>query len=91
MEVQVGPLFGLDLRPTRLFVWAGAQRRSPRVVSFGRPPTLLRVTRRRRRLSLGPVRVTTLGNPLVTIGKTGVTLSLAARLRERASLPRRLP
>jgi hypothetical protein len=87
VEVQVGPLFGLDMRPTRVFMWTGANRSHVRILSFGRAPRPLRLGRRRRTLSLGPLHVTTLGNPIVTLGKTGMALAKAVRGKDA---PKRL-
>lgn len=88
MAVQVGGLGGVDVRPTRVFVWIGPHRDGERIVSFGRPPRPLMLPRRRREFTAGPVRVSALGNPLVTLGKTGFTLARAAR--EVGSARRRL-
>lgn len=82
MEVQVGPLFGVDLRPSRVFLWTGARRENARILPLGRPPRTLRMARRRRILSLGPLQVTMLGNPIVTLGKTGVALARVVRGRD---------
>jgi hypothetical protein len=81
VEVQVGGLFGIDLRPTRLFVWLGPRRRGERILSLGAPPRLSRRPRRRREIVAGPVRVSALGNPIVTLGQTGLTIARAARAR----------
>jgi hypothetical protein len=74
LEIQVGSLGGLDLRPTRCFVWTGSERGAggERVVSLGSAPRSLLVPRRRRELRAGAVRVTSLGNPLMTIALAGV-------------------
>ena len=73
LEVQLGPLGGFDLRPTRFFVWPGEERAGrERVVSLGSPPRSLTIPRRRRELRAGAVRVSSLGNPLMTIALAGV-------------------
>ena len=73
LEVQLGPLGGVDVRPTRLFVWGGAERAGrERVVSLGSPPRNLRIPRRERRVNAGAVRVRSLGNPLMTVALAGV-------------------
>jgi hypothetical protein len=87
VEIQVGGLFGLDLRPTRLFLWLGGRRRGERIVSLGEPPRLSRRPHRRREIVAGPVRVSALGHPLVTLGQTGITIARAARARVAAELP----
>jgi hypothetical protein len=72
-EVQLGPLGGFDLRPTRFFVWSGAEREGrERVVSLGSPPRSLVIPRRERELRAGAVRVRSLGNPLMTAALAGV-------------------
>jgi hypothetical protein len=68
-SIQAGSLFGVDLRPSRLFLWAGEERRGQeRVVSLDRPPRVLRGQPRRRFLRLGPTEISYLGNPAVTLG-----------------------
>ena len=73
LEVQLGPLGGFDLRPTRVFVWGGAEREGrERIVPLGSPPRNLRIPRRERELQAGAVHVRSLGNPLMTIALAGV-------------------
>ncbi len=67
-SVQAGSLFGVDLRPNRLFLWAGEGRHGQeRVVSLDRPPRVLRGQPRRRFLRLGSAQISYLGNPAVTL------------------------
>lgn len=89
VEVQLGPLGGFDLRPTRLFVWGGEERAGhERIVSLGAAPKTLLLPRRQRELRAGTVRVRALGNPLMTVALAGV--HVARRLAdERAALERR--
>ena len=84
--MQVGGLFGVDVRPTRLFVWLGPRRRGERILALGTAPRISRRPRRRREIVAGPVRVSALGNPIVTLGQTGLTIARAARARS-AQLP----
>jgi hypothetical protein len=87
VEVQVGGLGGFDLRPTRFFVWTGSDRSGQeRVVSLGSPPRNLRIPRRRRELRAGGVRVTSLGNPLMTVALAGV--HAVRRLKDEKREPR---
>ena len=73
LEIQVGGLGGVELRPTRIFLWGGEERAGhERIVSLGSPPRSLVIPRRERRLEAGAVRVRTLGNPLLTIALAGV-------------------
>jgi hypothetical protein len=83
-EVQIGPLFGVDVRPSRVFVWTGADRQARRIVPLGRPPRTMVVPRRRRQFRAGPVEVTLLGNPLLTLGQAGISAARAARRGRRA-------
>ena len=70
--LQVGPLLGLDLRPSRLFFWYGADRtEGERIVSLDRAPKVLRQGRPRRYVHLPGVEVSYLGNPLVTVMLSG--------------------
>ena len=86
MVLEVAGAFGLDVRPTRVLVWLGPGRRPARVLSLGRAPRVLRVPRRRRHYGAGPVRVTVLGNPLLTLGQAGVGFARARRASARARL-----
>ena len=73
LEVQLGPLGGFELRPTRFFLWAGEEREGhERVVSLGAAPRNLVVPRRRTEVRAGAVRVRSLGNPLLTVALAGV-------------------
>jgi hypothetical protein len=68
VAVQVGRSFGFDLRPSRLFVWAGAEREGhERIVSLGKPPARMQAPRRRRWLKVGPAEISYLGSPAVTL------------------------
>jgi hypothetical protein len=80
LEVQLGSVFGFELRPTRLFVWTGKERTGrERVLSLGSAPRSLMIPRRERELDAGLVRVRSLGNPLMTIALAGVHAVRAAR------------
>lgn len=87
VEVQVGPLGGFELRPTRIFLWGGDEREGhERLLSLGSPPRNLKIPRRERRVEVGIVRARTLGNPLMTIALAGV--HAARKLREEARDPK---
>ena len=76
LEVQLGPLGGFDLRPTRCFLWSGEERKGrERVVSLGTPPRSLLILRRERELRAGAVHVRSLGNPLMTVALAGVDVA----------------
>jgi hypothetical protein len=80
LEVQLGALGGFEVRPTRVFVWAGGERgRQERIVSLRSSPRSLMIPRRERELLAGGIRVRTLGNPLMTIALAGVHAVRAAR------------
>jgi hypothetical protein len=80
LEVQVGPLGGFELRPTRIFVWLGEERAErQRIVSLGSAPRSLMIPRREREMLAGNLRVRSLGNPLMTIALAGVHAFRAAR------------
>lgn len=83
LQVQLGELGGFDLRPTRFFLWTGAEREGrERVLPLGSAPRNLRIPRRPRELDAGPVQVRTLGNPLMTIALASV--HAARKLRRSA-------
>src|SRR5918996_3382618 len=71
LQVQVGGLGGFELRPTRVFVWGGAERQGERVLPLGSAPRSLTIPRRPRELQAGGLEVRTLGNPLMTIALAG--------------------
>jgi hypothetical protein len=80
LEIQLGPVGGLELRPTRIFVWSGDDRKGrERVISLGSQPRSLMIPRRERELHAGTVRIRSLGNPLMTIALAGVHAVRAAR------------
>jgi hypothetical protein len=80
LEIQVGGVGGLELRPTRIFLWAGGQRAGrERIISLGAKPRSLMIPRKEREVSAGSVRVRSLGNPLMTIALAGVHALRAAR------------
>ena len=73
LEIQLGPLGGIDLRPTRVFVWVGGEREGrQRILPLGSAPRNLRIPRRERELQAGAVQIRSLGNPLMTIALAGV-------------------
>jgi hypothetical protein len=83
LEIQLGPLGGFELRPTRLFIWPGHKRTGrERVVSLGSTPRSLMIPRREKEIEVGAVRVRSLGNPLMTIALAGVH-AVRAATRER--------
>lgn len=60
---------GVEVRPTRVFLWLGSRTAGREwVYSLGSQPRLLRRARRRRHLDLGPFYLSFLGNPLLTLG-----------------------
>ena len=80
LEIQVGGVGGLELRPTRIFVWTGGERSGrERIISLGTQPRSLTIPRREKELRAGSVRVRSLGNPLMTIALAGVHAYRAAR------------
>lgn len=73
LEIQLGRLGGVEVRPTRFFVWSGEERaEGGRVLSLGRAPRNLLIPRRPRQVQAGSVRIRSLGNPLMTIALAGV-------------------
>jgi hypothetical protein len=88
MAVQVGRSFGFDLRPSRLFVWAGPQREGhERIVSLGKPPARMQAPRRRRWLKIGPAEISYLGSPAVTLPLSAVRYAQHVRRRVGGAPP----
>lgn len=82
LQVEVRGLGGFELRPTRVFVWGGDERRaSERVLPLGSAPRSLTIPRRPRERQAGGVELTTLGNPVLTVALAGVHLARALRRR----------
>jgi hypothetical protein len=82
--VQAGSLFGVDVRPSRLFFWVGPEREGhERIVSLGRAPKVMRAARHRRFVKVGAAEISYLGNPAYTLG---VSLYRYARQLAQARL-----
>jgi len=81
-EIQLGELGGFELRPTRLFLWPGADReRHTRVLSLGRAPRSLFLPRKESEYVAGGVRMRSVGNPLMTLALATVHTVQAVRRR----------
>ena len=81
-EVRVGGLGGFELRPTRVFVWAGDERNgNERILPLGSAPRSLTIPRRPRERQAGALELRTLGNPLLTIALAGVHAARTLRRR----------
>lgn len=87
LEVQVGPLFGVEVRPSRIFLWHGYDRTDLRIVPLETMPRTIVIPRRRRQFRMGTLQVTLLGNPVVTLGQAGIAAARTARRRARRALP----
>jgi hypothetical protein len=81
-EIQLGELGGFELRPTRLFLWPGSNRDAEaRVLSLGRAPRNLFLPRTETKYRAGSVRMTSVGNPLMTIALAAVQTAKTVRRR----------
>lgn len=84
LEVQLGPLGGFEVRPTRVFVWGGSERAGrERILSLGAAPRNLVADEQGRELRAGALRVRSNGNPVLTVALAGVYA--ARRLRSSRS------
>ena len=72
LEVKLGVLGGFELRPTRLFLWKGAERADERLVAFGERPSGLDYGRHETSTRAGSVEMRTVGNPLLTVAMASV-------------------
>lgn len=71
-EVRLGSLGGFEVRPTRVFVWTGAEREaSQRLVPLAERPVGLRYPRRERTVRLGALELRSRGNPVMTLALAG--------------------
>jgi len=71
VAVELGPVVGLELRPTRAFVRLGPGGRLVRVLPLSARPRPLRRPRRAWGVAVGPLRVTGIGSPVLTVGLAG--------------------
>lgn len=79
-EVQLGELGGFELRPTRFFVWTGAEREErERILSLGRAPRNLLIPRKENEYRAGALRVRAVGNPLMTVALAAVQTARAVK------------
>jgi len=89
LQVEIRGLGGIELRPTRVFVWGGEERAgNERILPLGSPPRSLTIPRRRRERQVGALELRTLGNPVLTVALAGVH---AARALRRGVTPRSGP
>jgi hypothetical protein len=71
VAVEVWPVGGVEVRPTRLLVWAGPGRTVLRVMPLHGTPRAPRRPVRERAWGVGPLRGHRRGSPLVTLGQAG--------------------
>jgi hypothetical protein len=88
VAVQVGDLFGLDVRPSRTFVWIGRRVEGEEaVLSLGKPPKVLPETTPLQSKHVGPAEITYLGSPAYTLP---LSLTLTAKHLWRRRKAKRL-
>ncbi|HXV57030.1 MAG TPA: hypothetical protein VD704_04110 [Gaiellaceae bacterium] len=84
LQVRLGGLGGFELRPTRVFLWGGADREGhERILPLGSAPRSLSIPRRPREVEVGALEVKALGNPLMTIALAGVHAARAVGRKVR--------
>lgn len=72
LEVKLGALGGFEVRPTRVFLWKGDdRRRSERLVPLADRPVGLEYERRESTVRLGQIEIRSRGNPLMTLAMAG--------------------
>jgi hypothetical protein len=72
VELRLGSLGGIELRPTRLFLWKGGEREgAERVVPLADRPVGLEHERTESTVRVGSLQVRSRGNPLMTIALAG--------------------
>lgn len=85
---------GVELRPTRVFMWLGSRSQGhERVLPTGLEPRLLRSAHRRRHLTIGTCHIAFLGNPALTLGLLGLNVARRAvsNARDDRDRPDRSP
>jgi hypothetical protein len=88
-EVRLGGLGGLEVRPTRIFLWRGPDRdASERVLPLAEQPVGLEYERREGTVRVGELTVRSVGNPLLTLAMTG-TIAIRRWLDPERPNPRR--
>ena len=87
-EIKMGGLGGFELRPTRLFVWKGAERgATEKLVSLADQPVGLEYPRRESTVRMGGVEVRSRGNPLMTLALAGAIAFRRLADREQDAQP----
>jgi hypothetical protein len=82
LQMEIRGLGGIEVRPTRVFVWGGEERSgNERILPLGSPPRRLTIPRRRRERQVGALELRTLGNPVLTVALAGVHAARALRRR----------
>lgn len=77
VAVQVGDLFGFDVRPSRTFVWIGRRVEGEEaVLSLGKAPKVLPVDTPVQSKRVGPAEITYAGSPAYTLP---LSLTLTAK------------
>ena len=71
LELRLGRLGGVEVRPTRTFVWRGPDREEERVVALAERPVALDYERTESQLRVGELGVRSVGNPLLTLAIAG--------------------
>lgn len=88
VAVQIGDLFGLDVRPSRTFVWLGRRVEGEEaVLSLGKPPKVLPETTPLRSKRVAGADITYLGSPAYTLP---LSLTLTAKHLWRRHKAKRL-
>jgi hypothetical protein len=71
-EVKLGALGGVEVRPTRVFLWKGDDRHeSERLLSLADRPVGLEHERRESTIRVGQLELRSRGNPLMTLAMAG--------------------
>ncbi len=85
ISIQVGTLFGLDVRPSRTFVWLGRRRAGEEtIVSLGGPPSVPRRPLEEHVKHVGAAEISYAGHPAVTVPLSAYRAARQAWLARRA-------
>jgi len=71
LEVRLGSVGGVEVRPTRVFLWTGPARDTEKVLPLAERPVGLDQSRAESTIRVGGLHIRSRGNPVLTLAITG--------------------